>query len=88
MPPPGESARARSDVIPSTSRRALVDAGFEVIEEQQPSFLFDRSYCLPAKCPAPPDTSQASLHRRAQHAMSARFGEAFIPNSVGTRFEL
>ena len=25
---------------------------------------------------------------RAQHAMSARFGEAFIPNTVGTRFEL
>ena len=24
---------------------------------------------------------------RAQHAMSARFGEAFIPNTVGTRFE-
>src|SRR5262249_18057397 len=29
--------------IPTTSRRALLDAGFEVIEEQQPSFLFDRS---------------------------------------------
>jgi 7,8-dihydropterin-6-yl-methyl-4-(beta-D-ribofuranosyl)aminobenzene 5'-phosphate synthase len=25
---------------------------------------------------------------RAQHAMSARFGEAFVPNSVGTRFTL
>lgn len=25
---------------------------------------------------------------RAQHAMAAHFGEAFIPNSVGTRFEL
>ncbi len=25
---------------------------------------------------------------RAQHAMAARFGPAFIPNSVGTRFEL
>ncbi len=25
---------------------------------------------------------------RAQHAMAARFGEAFIPNTVGTRFEL
>jgi 7,8-dihydropterin-6-yl-methyl-4-(beta-D-ribofuranosyl)aminobenzene 5'-phosphate synthase len=29
--------------IPSTSRRALVEAGFEVIEEEQPSFLFERS---------------------------------------------
>jgi 7,8-dihydropterin-6-yl-methyl-4-(beta-D-ribofuranosyl)aminobenzene 5'-phosphate synthase len=25
---------------------------------------------------------------RAQHAMARRFGEAFIPNSVGTRFRL
>jgi 7,8-dihydropterin-6-yl-methyl-4-(beta-D-ribofuranosyl)aminobenzene 5'-phosphate synthase len=25
---------------------------------------------------------------RAQHAIGARFPEAFIPNSVGTRFEL
>ena len=25
---------------------------------------------------------------RAQHAMAARFGEAFIPNTVGTRLEL
>jgi 7,8-dihydropterin-6-yl-methyl-4-(beta-D-ribofuranosyl)aminobenzene 5'-phosphate synthase len=25
---------------------------------------------------------------RAQHAMGARFGEAFVPNTVGTRFEL
>ena len=25
---------------------------------------------------------------RAQHAMGARYGEAFIPNSAGTRFEL
>jgi 7,8-dihydropterin-6-yl-methyl-4-(beta-D-ribofuranosyl)aminobenzene 5'-phosphate synthase len=24
---------------------------------------------------------------RAQHAMSAHFGAAFVPNSVGTRFE-
>jgi 7,8-dihydropterin-6-yl-methyl-4-(beta-D-ribofuranosyl)aminobenzene 5'-phosphate synthase len=29
--------------VPTTSRRALADAGFEVIEDQQPSFLFDRS---------------------------------------------
>ena len=25
---------------------------------------------------------------RAQHAMGARFGEAFVPNTVGTRFQL
>src|ERR1700730_7212925 len=29
--------------MPTTSQRALVEAGFEVIEERQPSFLFDRS---------------------------------------------
>jgi 7,8-dihydropterin-6-yl-methyl-4-(beta-D-ribofuranosyl)aminobenzene 5'-phosphate synthase len=29
--------------LPTTSRRALIGAGFEIIEEQQPSFLFDRS---------------------------------------------
>ena len=37
--------------IPTTSRRALVDAGFEVIEEQQPSFLFDRSLLLTGEVP-------------------------------------
>jgi len=25
---------------------------------------------------------------RAQHAMARRFGEAFIPNAVGSRFRL
>jgi 7,8-dihydropterin-6-yl-methyl-4-(beta-D-ribofuranosyl)aminobenzene 5'-phosphate synthase len=29
--------------MPTTSRRALAEAGFDIIEEQQPSFLFDRS---------------------------------------------
>jgi len=29
--------------LPTTSRRALEGAGFEVIEQRQPSFLFDRS---------------------------------------------
>jgi 7,8-dihydropterin-6-yl-methyl-4-(beta-D-ribofuranosyl)aminobenzene 5'-phosphate synthase len=171
--------------IPSTSRRALVDVGFEVIEEQQPSFLFDRSALVTGEVPRttgyelgfPPQqawldgrwepdplvldeqgfvmdikdkgllvitgcghagivnicqyarriTKERPLYAvmggfhlngpifepliprvlddlgalapsvvvpahctgwRAQHAMSARFGEAFIPNSVGTRFEL
>jgi 7,8-dihydropterin-6-yl-methyl-4-(beta-D-ribofuranosyl)aminobenzene 5'-phosphate synthase len=36
---PGRDARE----IPSTSCRALVEAGFDVIEEEQPSFLFERS---------------------------------------------
>jgi 7,8-dihydropterin-6-yl-methyl-4-(beta-D-ribofuranosyl)aminobenzene 5'-phosphate synthase len=37
--------------IPTTSRRALVDAGFEVVEEQQPSFLFDRSLLVTGEVP-------------------------------------
>ena len=171
--------------IPTTSRRALVDAGFEVIEEQQPSFLFNRSVLLTGEVPRTtsyeagfplqeawldgrwqPDalvlddqalivdikdkgllvitgcghagivnicryarrlTKERALYAiiggfhlngpifeplitrvlddlgalapsvvvpahctgwRAQHAMGARFGEAFIPNTVGTRFEL
>ena len=37
--------------IPSTSRRALVDVGFEVIEDQQPSFLFDRSVLVTGEVP-------------------------------------
>jgi 7,8-dihydropterin-6-yl-methyl-4-(beta-D-ribofuranosyl)aminobenzene 5'-phosphate synthase len=32
--------------LPSTSRRALAEAGFEIIEERQPSFLFGRSVLI------------------------------------------
>jgi 7,8-dihydropterin-6-yl-methyl-4-(beta-D-ribofuranosyl)aminobenzene 5'-phosphate synthase len=32
--------------IPTTSRRALAEAGFDVIEERQPSFLLDRSVLI------------------------------------------
>jgi 7,8-dihydropterin-6-yl-methyl-4-(beta-D-ribofuranosyl)aminobenzene 5'-phosphate synthase len=171
--------------IPTTSRRALVGAGFEVIEDQQPSFLFDRSVLVTGEVPRttgyepgfPPQqawlggrwepdplvlddqalivdikdkgllvitgcghagivnicryarrlTKERPLYAvmggfhlngpifepliprvlddlgaltpsvivpahctgwRAQHAIGARFGEAFIPNTVGTRFQL
>jgi 7,8-dihydropterin-6-yl-methyl-4-(beta-D-ribofuranosyl)aminobenzene 5'-phosphate synthase len=171
--------------MPTTSRRALVDAGFEVIEERQPSFLFDRSVLVTGEVARttgyepgfPPQqswvdddwrpdplvlddqalivdikdkgllvitgcghagvvnicryarrlTKDKSLHAvmgglhlngpvfepliprvlddlsamtpsvivpahctgwRAQHAIGARFGDAFIPNSVGSRFDL
>jgi 7,8-dihydropterin-6-yl-methyl-4-(beta-D-ribofuranosyl)aminobenzene 5'-phosphate synthase len=171
--------------IPTTSRRALTDAGFEIVEERQPSFLFERSVLVTGEVPRttgyepgfPPqqawgdngwepdqlvlddqalivdikdkgllvitgcghagvvnicryarrltedrplyavmggfhlngplfeplipivlDDLSAMTPRvvvpahctgwRAQHAMGARFGEAFIPNTVGTRFEL
>jgi 7,8-dihydropterin-6-yl-methyl-4-(beta-D-ribofuranosyl)aminobenzene 5'-phosphate synthase len=171
--------------IPTTSRRALTGAGFEVIEDQQPSFLFDRSVLVTGEVPRttgyepgfPPQqawlggrwepdplalddqalivdikdkgllvitgcghagivnicryarrlTKERPLYAvmggfhlngpifepliprvlddlgaltpsvivpahctgwRAQHAIGARFGEAFIPNTVGTRFQL
>ena len=171
--------------IPTTSRRALAGAGFEVIEDQQPSFLFDRSVLVTGEVPRStgyepgfspqqawlgghwePDplvlddqalivdikgkgllvitgcghagivnicryarrlTKERPLYAvmggfhlngpifepliprvlddlgalmpsvivpahctgwRAQHAMGARFGEAFVPNTVGTRFHL
>ena len=32
--------------MPTTSRRALTETGFEIIEERQPSFLFDRSVLI------------------------------------------
>jgi 7,8-dihydropterin-6-yl-methyl-4-(beta-D-ribofuranosyl)aminobenzene 5'-phosphate synthase len=37
--------------IPTTSRRALAEAGFEIIEERQPSFLFDRSVLVTGEVP-------------------------------------
>ncbi|HEX6401589.1 MAG TPA: MBL fold metallo-hydrolase [Pseudonocardiaceae bacterium] len=171
--------------IPTTSRRALQEAGFDVIEEQQPSFLFERCVLVTGEVPRTtgyepglprqqawlhgawqPDplvlddqalimnlrdkglviltgcghagvvniaryarrlTGEGPLHAllggfhlngpvfepliprvlddiaalkpgvlvpahctgwRAQHAMSARFGNAFVPNSVGTTFHL
>ncbi|MGH3983037.1 MAG: MBL fold metallo-hydrolase [Pseudonocardiaceae bacterium] len=172
--------------MPTTSRRALEQAGLDTIEQQQPSFLFERSVLVTGEVPRttgyepgfPPQQAWlqddwqpdplvlddqalilkvrdqglavltgcghagvvniaryaqrltgnqplhallggfhlngplfepliprvldnlATLHpkqrprprtlhrRRAQHAMSAHFGPAFIPNSVGTSFHL
>ena len=37
--------------IPTTSKRALEEAGFEVVEEQQPSFLFERSVLFTGEVP-------------------------------------
>ncbi|MCA1703258.1 MAG: MBL fold metallo-hydrolase, partial [Actinobacteria bacterium] len=37
--------------IPTTSRRALEQAGFDVIDEQQPSFLFERSMLVTGEVP-------------------------------------
>jgi 7,8-dihydropterin-6-yl-methyl-4-(beta-D-ribofuranosyl)aminobenzene 5'-phosphate synthase len=37
--------------IPTTSRRALAEAGFDIIEERQPSFLYDRSVLITGEVP-------------------------------------
>jgi 7,8-dihydropterin-6-yl-methyl-4-(beta-D-ribofuranosyl)aminobenzene 5'-phosphate synthase len=37
--------------IPTTSRQALTGAGFEIIEEQQPSFLYNRSVLVTGEVP-------------------------------------
>jgi 7,8-dihydropterin-6-yl-methyl-4-(beta-D-ribofuranosyl)aminobenzene 5'-phosphate synthase len=37
--------------MPTTSRRALEEAGFDIIEEQQPSFLFGRSVLITGEVP-------------------------------------
>jgi 7,8-dihydropterin-6-yl-methyl-4-(beta-D-ribofuranosyl)aminobenzene 5'-phosphate synthase len=171
--------------LPTTSRRALTEAGFDIVEERQPSFLFDGSVLVTGEVPRttgyepgfPPQQAWtgggwepdplvlddqaliinvagrglvvitgcghagvvniaryaarltggqplyallggfhlngplfepliprvlddlAALNPgvlvpahctgwRAQHAMSARFGEAFVPNAVGTSFRL
>ena len=37
--------------IPTTSRRALEEAGFDIIEERQPSFLFGRSVLITGEVP-------------------------------------
>ncbi len=37
--------------LPTTSRRALTGAGFDIIEERQPSFLFDRSVLITGEVP-------------------------------------
>ncbi len=37
--------------LPSTSKRALTGAGFEIIEEQQPSFLFGNSVLVTGEVP-------------------------------------
>jgi 7,8-dihydropterin-6-yl-methyl-4-(beta-D-ribofuranosyl)aminobenzene 5'-phosphate synthase len=37
--------------IPTTSRRALEEAGFEIVEDVQPSFLFERSVLITGEVP-------------------------------------
>lgn len=41
--------------LPSTSKRALLEAGFEVIEQERPSFLFERSVLVTGEVPRTTD---------------------------------
>src|SRR6516165_1401081 len=75
--------------IPTTSRRALGEAGFEVIEEQQPSFLFGGSVLVTGEVPRttgyepgfPPQ--QAWLDDRWQADPLALDDQALIINVTG-----
>jgi 7,8-dihydropterin-6-yl-methyl-4-(beta-D-ribofuranosyl)aminobenzene 5'-phosphate synthase len=42
-------------VMPTTSRRALEDAGFDVVERPQPSFLFENSVLITGEVPRTTD---------------------------------
>jgi len=75
--------------IPTTSRRALEQAGFDIIEEQQPSFLFDRSVLITGEVPRttgyepgfPPQ--QAWLHNSWQPDPLVLDDQALILNVRG-----
>jgi 7,8-dihydropterin-6-yl-methyl-4-(beta-D-ribofuranosyl)aminobenzene 5'-phosphate synthase len=75
--------------IPTTSRQALREAGFEVIEEQQPSFLFDGSVLVTGEVPRvtgyepgfPPQ--QAWLDQRWQADPLVLDEQALIINVAG-----
>jgi 7,8-dihydropterin-6-yl-methyl-4-(beta-D-ribofuranosyl)aminobenzene 5'-phosphate synthase len=75
--------------IPTTSRRALGEAGFEVIEEQQPSFLFGGSVLVTGEVPRttgyepgfPPQ--QAWLDQRWQPDPLVLDDQALIINVAG-----
>ena len=78
--------------IPTTSRRALEQAGFDVIEEQQPSFLFQRSVLVTGEIPRttryepglPPQ--QAWLHDNWQPDPLVLDDQALILNVRDKRF--
>ena len=78
--------------IPTTSRRALQEAGFDVIEEQQPSFLFQRSVLVTGEIPRttryepglPPQ--QAWLHDNWQPDPLVLDDQALILNVRDKRF--
>ena len=75
--------------IPTTSRQALQQAGFDIIEDQQPSFLFERSVLITGEVPRttgyepgfPPQ--QAWLHHGWQPDPLVLDDQALIVNVRG-----
>jgi hypothetical protein len=63
--------------LPTTSRKALEGAGFDIVEAEQPSFLFEGSVLVTGE-----------VARTTDMAFAARLPEAFIQNTVGTTFDL
>ena len=53
-------------VLPTTSRRALEGAGFEIVENRQPSFLFDRSVLITGEVDRTSDFEQGSVIHEAR----------------------
>jgi len=50
--------------LPTTSRRALEDAGFDIIENERPSFLFDRSVLITGEVDRTTDFEQGfAIHQ-------------------------
>ncbi len=62
--------------LPSTSRRALAEAGFDVIEEKRPSFLFERSVLVTGEVPRTTGFEAGFLFHEA------RRGDAWEPDPL------
>lgn len=62
--------------LPTTSRRGLEDAGFAIVEGQQPSFLFDRSVLVTG------EVDRTTDFERGMPAHQARRGDRWEPDPL------
>jgi 7,8-dihydropterin-6-yl-methyl-4-(beta-D-ribofuranosyl)aminobenzene 5'-phosphate synthase len=62
--------------LPSTSRRALDDAGFDVIEQERPSFLFQGSVLITGEVP------RTTAFERGMQFHEARHGDHWEPDPL------
>jgi 7,8-dihydropterin-6-yl-methyl-4-(beta-D-ribofuranosyl)aminobenzene 5'-phosphate synthase len=75
--------------LPTTSRRALEDAGFDIVENRQPSFLFDRSVLITGEVDRTTTFEQGFPIHEAKHDGSWEpdplilDDQAFIANVAG-----